>query len=83
MAFDSFSAFVWMEGHGPYVWTCFAVFAVLLGGQMIGSLQRHRRVMRSLHRQNMMSGGDSRNARQPAAGAASFAPVQTPEHEKS
>lgn len=83
MAFDSFSAFVWMEGHGPYVWTCFAVFAVLLGGQMMGSLQRHRRVMRLLHRQNMMSGEDPRNARQQAAGTASFAPVQTSEHERS
>lgn len=83
MAFDSFSAFIWMEGHGPYVWTCFAVFALLLGGQMIGSLQRHRRVMRSLHRQNMMSGEDPRQSRQPVAASASFAPVQTSEHEKS
>ncbi|MDY6797380.1 MAG: heme exporter protein CcmD [Pseudomonadota bacterium] len=83
MAFDSFSAFVWMEGHGPYVWTCFAVFALLLGGQMIASLQRHRRVMRSLHRQNMMSGEDPRKARQRAAVSASFAPVQTSEHERS
>jgi heme exporter protein D len=29
MAFDSFEAFIAMEGHGPYVWACYLVFFVL------------------------------------------------------
>lgn len=26
MAFDSFGAFIAMDGHGPYVWACYVVF---------------------------------------------------------
>ncbi|MED5468281.1 MAG: heme exporter protein CcmD [Pseudomonadota bacterium] len=47
MAFDSFSAFIAMEGHGPYVWACYAVFAVLLVGLMIWSSRHHQAVMAS------------------------------------
>lgn len=28
--FDSFQAFMWMDGHGPYVWTCYAVVMLTL-----------------------------------------------------
>lgn len=81
MAFESFGAFLWMEGHGPYVWVCFLVFTALLGGQMIWSRQRHHRVMRNLHRQNLRTDDSPRQGRS-AAAPASFTPVQTSEHEK-
>ncbi|PSF06153.1 heme exporter protein CcmD [Marinobacter fuscus] len=50
MAFDSFSAFLAMEGHGPYVWACYGVFAILLGGLMIWSRRRHRSVLAECRR---------------------------------
>lgn len=45
MAFDSFSAFMAMEGHGPYVWGSYAVFALLLFGMMVWSVKRNQSVI--------------------------------------
>ncbi len=42
MAFDSFSAFLVMEGHGPYVWVCYGVFVLLLAGMMFWSFRTHQ-----------------------------------------
>ncbi len=47
MAFDSLAAFIQMEGHGPYVWTCYGAFFLLLGGLMVGSLRKRRAVIQS------------------------------------
>lgn len=44
MAFDSLNAFLFMEGHGPYVWTCYGVFFVLLGWLVFWSFQQRRRL---------------------------------------
>ena len=44
MAFDSFSAFMVMEGHGPYVWSCYAAFFLLMIGLMVWSLRRRKAV---------------------------------------
>lgn len=54
MAFDSVSAFLVMEGHGPYVWTCYAVFFLLTGWLAAWSLRERRRVIRrQLHRMRL------------------------------
>lgn len=45
MAFDSFGAFIAMEGHGPYVWTCYFVFFLLMGGVALWSLRQRRSVI--------------------------------------
>jgi len=45
MAFDSFSAFLVMEGHGPYVWACYGVFFILLVTMMVWSVRRHKAVI--------------------------------------
>lgn len=50
MAFESLSAFIAMEGHGPYVWTCYAVFFLCLAGMMIQSLRRRRTLMENYRR---------------------------------
>lgn len=50
MAFESFSAFLAMEGHGPYVWTCYAVFVVLLAGMVFWSAKRHQATYRMCKR---------------------------------
>lgn len=63
MAFDSFSAFIAMEGHGPYVWACYAVFVVLLGGLMIWSARRNRAVYDSCRRRLEQQQGSKDSAR--------------------
>lgn len=45
MAFDSFGAFIAMEGHGPYVWTCYFVFVLLMGAIVLWSLRQRRFVI--------------------------------------
>ena len=64
MAFDSFSAFIAMEGHGPYVWSYYAVFFIFLAGMMIWSVRRHRSVIeacrRRLAQQDATQGKDAR-----------------------
>ncbi|MGO1659239.1 MAG: heme exporter protein CcmD [Marinobacter sp.] len=50
MAFDSFSAFITMEGHGPYVWACYAVFFVLLVTMMVWSALAKKAIVESCRR---------------------------------
>lgn len=54
MAFDSLSAFWVMEGHGPFVWTCYAVFFLLVGGLAWWSLRERRQLVASHRRQLRM-----------------------------
>lgn len=74
MAFDSFSAFIAMEGHGPFVWMCYAVFAVLVFGLMVWSVKRNRSVIEACRRRYE---ADVQTSRQPARqAAATFARVE-------
>jgi len=67
MAFESLSAFIAMEGHGPYVWTCYGVFFVLLAGLMLWSQRRRRTTMEACRRNyEREAQGQQRTAR-PAA----------------
>jgi heme exporter protein D len=50
MAFDSLSAFIVMEGHGPYVWTCYGVFFLLIAVIAWLSVRDRRQVVRSQQR---------------------------------
>lgn len=50
MAFESFAAFLSMEGHGPYVWSCYGVFFVLMIAMMVWSLRRRRAVLQACRR---------------------------------
>ncbi len=50
MAFDSFSAFLTMEGHGPYVWVCYGVFVLLLTALALWSRSRRLGVLREQRR---------------------------------
>lgn len=75
MAFDSFSAFVVMEGHGPYVWTCYGVFFLLMIGLMVGSIRRRRAVLDLCRRGYQRQSADAADpGRGPAA--ASFTRVK-------
>lgn len=72
MAFDSFGAFMVMEGHGPYVWACYAVFFVLMGATAWWSL-RQRKVVVAQQRRRMISGTST--GKPPAS--ASFARIES------
>ncbi len=50
MAFDSFAAFVSMEGHGPYVWACYITFFVVLVQLMVWSYRRRSAAVESCRR---------------------------------
>ena len=43
MYFESFSALLTMDGHGPYVWTAYAVTFTVLIGLVISPLLKKRR----------------------------------------
>ncbi|WP_152207500.1 heme exporter protein CcmD [Marinobacter changyiensis] len=51
MAFDSLQAFMVMEGHGPYVWTCYISFFLLLGWLVAWSFSQRRRLEADQRRQ--------------------------------
>ncbi|MDO6440782.1 MULTISPECIES: heme exporter protein CcmD [unclassified Marinobacter] len=74
MAFDSFSAFIAMEGHGPYVWACYAVFFVLMLLMMIGSVRSRKAIVESCRRGYEFQADKSKVAASPPP-SASFARV--------
>lgn len=54
MQFDSFQALMTMEGHGPYVWTCYAVFFVLIIALAVWSLRQRKALVRQQVRQEAL-----------------------------
>ncbi|QJQ95170.1 MULTISPECIES: heme exporter protein CcmD [Halomonadaceae] len=50
MAFDSLEAFFAMGGHAPYVWSAWAMTAVLMLGAVIHARAERRRLIRDLQR---------------------------------
>ena len=69
MAFDSLAAFIVMEGHGPYVWTCYGVFFLLLAVLVYWSLHQRREVISAQRRELARSAGGQSAAPQAAASA--------------
>lgn len=71
MAFDSFGAFIAMEGHGPYVWACYFVFFLLMGAITLWSLRQRRSVIaQQRHRP------DSTPLRSTSSAGASFTRIE-------
>ncbi|SNB55043.1 heme exporter protein D [Marinobacter sp. es.042] len=75
MAFDSFSAFMVMEGHGPYVWACYAAFFLLMIGLMVGSLRRRKAAVEACRRGYELQEGPQ-GPQAASASAASFTRVR-------
>lgn len=74
MAFDSFGAFLSMEGHGPYVWACYITFFAVLVPLMFGSYRRRAAAMESCRRGfEMQEGGKGGKAS--AGSSATFSRV--------
>lgn len=74
MAFESFSAFVAMEGHGPYVWVCYGVFFALMTFLVVWSLHS-RKAMIDACRRGYEFQADKRKGASARAASASFARV--------
>lgn len=51
MAFDSWSAFFAMGGHGLYVWVAYGTTFLLLAGLVLASRLRHRQWLAQQRRQ--------------------------------
>jgi heme exporter protein D len=75
MAFDSFSAFMVMEGHGPYVWSCYAAFFLLMIGLMVWSLRRRKAAIEACRRGYEFQEG-RQDKKATSASAASFTRVK-------
>lgn len=45
MYFDSLQALIGMDGHGPYVWTAYAISLVTLAAMLVTPLGRRRRFL--------------------------------------
>lgn len=50
MYFDSFSAFLQMGTHGPYVWSAYGIFALLVGANLWLAHRRERVVKTEISR---------------------------------
>jgi len=69
MAFESFSAFLVMEGHGPYVWACYGVFFLLMIAMMVWSVRRRTAVIESCRRGYEVGRGGNEQPSARASGA--------------
>ena len=54
MYFDSWSGFLSMEGHGLYVWSAYAVAAVVIGYNLIAPFITKRQVVAQVRRQERL-----------------------------
>jgi heme exporter protein D len=75
MAFDSFSALLWMEGHGPYVWVCYGVFFVFMGGLAFWSGRQRRQLIQRQRRQWQMESRQQHPAEPVVERAGDFSPI--------
>jgi heme exporter protein D len=51
MYFENFAALIAMEGHGPYVWSAYAIALVVLLGLVLTPLRKRRQLMTQLRMQ--------------------------------
>lgn len=82
MAFESFSAFITMDGHGPYVWTCYGVFFALFILLAWLSVAERRRVIRQQRfQQQLQSTRKDDSSAFLASGQAGFQRIQSSQSE--
>ncbi|GAB3106220.1 heme exporter protein CcmD [Aestuariicella hydrocarbonica] len=49
--FESLQGFLWMSGHGPYVWACYVITALALTYLLLSPVIKRRALMADLKRQ--------------------------------
>ncbi len=62
MYFESFSALIAMDGHGPYVWTCYGVAVLILVFNIVSPLRSKKQFLqaqlRRLKRERRLAAGE-------------------------
>jgi heme exporter protein D len=53
--FESLSEFAWMGGHGPYVWACYGVMAVVVVWLLVRPVLQRRRTLAEIARQQRLA----------------------------
>lgn len=59
--FSDFKAFMWMNGHGPYVWACYAAMAAALLFLMLEPRFQRKRFIKQqqgLQKRKAQTGGE-------------------------
>jgi len=51
MYFDSLQQLIWMNGHGIYVWSSFAISAVIMIGLIVKPLRQKQAAIRNIELQ--------------------------------
>ena len=51
LQFDSFQDFIFMSGHGPYVWVSYGVTLAVMGYLVIGPMLRKKNVKKAVQSQ--------------------------------
>ncbi|EAT12228.1 heme exporter protein CcmD [Bermanella marisrubri] len=51
MFFDSLNSFIEMGGHGPYVWLCYGIFAVIMITNFLTPSLTRKNVIKDIERQ--------------------------------
>ncbi len=51
MYFETIDALIAMDGHGPYVWSAYAIALVVLSGLIIAPLRKKRQLLVELRMQ--------------------------------
>lgn len=46
MAFDSLAEFMVMDGHGVYVWACYAIALVVLGINVLSTVKMKKQLIK-------------------------------------
>jgi len=59
MYFESVSDLLTMDGHGPYVWSAYAIVTVAMLVAVVAPVRRHRAIVRQLSRRRDL--GDDRS----------------------
>lgn len=84
MAFDSFNAFLVMDGHGPYVWTCYGVFFLLMGLlAWLSVFERHQVVRAQRLQHNLQSTSKGSNGSWGQGSDAGFQRIQPSPNESA
>lgn len=60
MSFDSFADFVYMGGHGPFVWSAYAITLVVLGSNVVQAWRLKRNVL--LNEKRIIERENARNS---------------------
>jgi heme exporter protein D len=69
MYFDSLQQLIWMNGHGVYVWSSFAISAVVMIGLIVIPLKQKQAAMKNIELQIKLQASQKAATQQEVADA--------------